>query len=98
MNTIPKQVFEGLIPINSEKLKEIRVHHKGHLVTVGASDLRELMFRFTANSQIRITSDIFYKLLIDYGIHVKGFRPEKTVLRHTYKLSLEKINEIMPNS
>lgn len=84
---------------NLERIKNIRVvEGTQNSIIVKATDLREMLFQYVPECQIKISNQILYRILIDFGILVKGFRPSKTALRHTYKLSIEKINEILPGS
>jgi hypothetical protein len=83
---------------NTEVLKNVAVEQKYGLVTFQATDLREALFRISRDSKITVTSDLCYHLLIHSGIRLKGFRPEKTLLRHKYKLGIDRINQLIPGA
>lgn len=87
-----------ILEYNTEVLKQIRVTQKYGLVRIRAKDLREMLFRVAEDSNITLTTDLLYFLLINSGIHIQGFKPEKTKLRHTYKLSIDEINKLMPGA
>lgn len=83
---------------NTEVIKQIRVNQKYGIATIRATDLRELLFRISNDSEITISTGLLYHFLIEHGILIKGFKPEKTLLRHKYKLSIERINELLPGA
>lgn len=87
-----------ILEYNTEVLKQIRVDQKYGMVQVRATDLREILFRVDGDAKIPIATDLLYFLFINYGIKIQGFKPEKTRLRHGYKLSIEQINALLPGS
>jgi len=89
----------GLEEYNLENIRNITVASTtGSHVVVKARDLREMLYRYGPDYTVKIGHKLLYQIFIDTGIVVKGFKPNKTALRHTYGLSIERINEVLPGS
>lgn len=83
---------------NREKISEIVVQQQGDRCTLRVTDLREILFRMSKDAEISVPTSLMYRVLIELGIKIKGFHPNKTTLRETYKMRMDEINKILPGS
>ena len=88
-----KDLDEWIIKINEEKLQSVHITGgKNGWYEIKAKDLRELLFRMSDDATIPINSHLLYRVMIELGIKIKGFKPNKTALREIYKLDMKEIN------